>query len=131
MMLRERLQQEFDARRRRNPRYSLRAFAKSLGTSHTTLSRTLRQRQRLTARTIETLGRALGLSATELRDATTEEHCALVLAAIGDARSRPESRSLAVMTGLPIDSVNVALHWLLYRRELELTTTTHWTPTTP
>jgi hypothetical protein len=59
--LRALLTDEYAIRRGRNPRYSLRAFARSLRTHHTTLSQVLSGRRRLTARAIRRLGAALHL----------------------------------------------------------------------
>src|SRR6185295_10077963 len=64
-MFRERLQQEFEARRQKNPRHSLRAFAAFLGTDHSTLSQILRGTRPAPAARIRVWGRKLGLSAEE------------------------------------------------------------------
>jgi hypothetical protein len=56
MDMRSLLQLEFDRRRTKNPRYSLRAFAYELGTHHSALSQMLRAHRRLTARTIRRFG---------------------------------------------------------------------------
>jgi transcriptional regulator with XRE-family HTH domain len=47
---------------RRNPRFSLRSFAKQLGIDHSTLSQVLRNRRRLSARALEAVGKRVGLS---------------------------------------------------------------------
>jgi len=57
-LLRERLR----AAMRRNPRFSLRSFAKQLGIDHSTLSQVLRSRRRLSARALESVGKRMGLS---------------------------------------------------------------------
>ncbi|HWW62311.1 MAG TPA: helix-turn-helix domain-containing protein, partial [Thermoanaerobaculia bacterium] len=67
MSFREILQAEFDRRAARNARYSLRAFARSLGIAHTTLSRFLSGRRRLTSRAIRRIGVALRVD--------VEAHC--------------------------------------------------------
>src|SRR5215217_8006129 len=56
------LQEELAQRCARNPRYSLRAFARYLTLDHSTLSQLLRGRRRFTARTIERVGKRLSLS---------------------------------------------------------------------
>ncbi len=56
------LQEELAKRCARNPRYSLRAFARYLRFDHSTLSQLLRGRRRFTARTIERIGARLSLT---------------------------------------------------------------------
>ena len=120
MMFRNRLIFEFHRRRRANSRYSLRSFANSLNTDHSTLSKLLSNDRRLTCKSVRTLGSQLGIDARQI-----EEYCALededaVLAAIDHARFRPNSRWIAVATGIPLDAVNVALHRLLRKGRLAM-----------
>jgi transcriptional regulator with XRE-family HTH domain len=56
------LQEELASRCVRNPRYSLRAFARYLRLDHSTLSQLLRGRRRFTARTVERIGTRLSLA---------------------------------------------------------------------
>jgi hypothetical protein len=127
MDMRAILEAEFIRRRTRNPRYSLRGFASSLRTHHSTLSQILQSRRRLTPRSIRQFGERLGLSSVQIRDACVAEHCASIRRVVGDPRFRADSRWIAVMTGIPLDDVNVALHWLLYRRELTMAGPHTWT----
>ena len=60
------LQQEFVNRCRKNPSYSLRAFARALGIEPSPLSAILRGKRPLTKKTQKKLGLALGLSLDEL-----------------------------------------------------------------
>jgi hypothetical protein len=120
------LQAELQRRRARNPSYSLRAFANSLNTHHTTLSRILQSRGRLTPRTIRRLGERIGLTAAEIDAACLDEQCASIRQLVGDPRFRADSRWIAMMTGIPLDRVNVALHWLLYRRQLSMRSRGEW-----
>ena len=60
------LQEELARRCTDNPQYSLRAFARDLGTDHSSLSQVLRGRRRLTERAVRAFGAALGLDATTL-----------------------------------------------------------------
>lgn len=126
MDLRALLSGEFERRHRRNPRYSLRAFAQNLGTHHTALLRLLRQGKRLTPRTAERLGRRLGLSAPEIDAVLTRECGESILALLSHPRFRPESRWLAVHSGFPVDRVNIALHALLHARRLTLAGAREW-----
>ena len=127
MDLRARITEELQRRRRRNPRYSMRAFARALGTHHATLSQILQHRRRLTPRAIRALGARLGLTPTQIAEACLAENCAVIRRMVGDARFVPDCRWIATMTGIAVDDVNVALHWLLYRRELTMQTQSRWT----
>src|SRR4051812_19686100 len=60
------LQEEFSARARRNPRYSLRAFAKSLDIDPSELSKVMRGARTIGPRLIQTLGKNIGCSDVEI-----------------------------------------------------------------
>lgn len=127
MDLRTHLRTELRLRQRRNPRYSLRGFARSLGIHHSTLSRIFDSRRRLTPRRIQLLGERLGLTTNQITEACMVENCASILRVVGDRRFRANSRWIAMMTGIPIDEVNVALHRLLYERRLTMGSRAVWT----
>ena len=131
MDLRALLGAELRRRRERNPRYSLRAFARTLGTHHSTLSQLLAHRRRLTPRAIRRLGGRLGLAPPQLDAAGVAENAAAVLRLLRDGRLRPDSRWIATMTGIPLDDVNVALHHLLQQRRLAMHTAHTWTEGAP
>lgn len=61
------LQQELLKRCEKNPRYSLRAFAKTLQVSHATLSHLIAGRRPLTSKMIQALGKSLNLSFEDLK----------------------------------------------------------------
>jgi len=126
MDLRALLSTEFERRHRRNPRYSLRAFALSLGLHHTSLLRLLRQGKRLTPATAQRLGRRLGLSPAEIAVVTTRECHETVLELVNHPGFRPDSRWLAIHSGFSLDQVNVALHALLHARRLAFTGARTW-----
>jgi transcriptional regulator with XRE-family HTH domain len=65
-VFRNRLAQEFAARREKNSRYSLRAFAKFLGADHSTVSQILRGARPVPASRIRAWGKKLALSAEEI-----------------------------------------------------------------
>jgi hypothetical protein len=94
--LRTILDREFMRRKQVNPRYSLRAFAKSVDIEHSTLSQLMRGRRALTWKSIQAIagklrGNGLGvLSAAE-------------------ARQRFDSRLVARRLGISVDEVNVIL----------------------
>jgi transcriptional regulator with XRE-family HTH domain len=57
---------------RKNPRYSLRAFARSIGLSHATLSSLLRGRRKLTSKTRDRIAKALGMTPADALIIRTE-----------------------------------------------------------
>ena len=69
MDLRHTLHAELARRQQTNPRYSLRAYARALGTHHGTLSRLLRRHRRLTPRSAARICARLGLPAVVGSDA--------------------------------------------------------------
>src|SRR5215210_6050551 len=126
MELRGILSAELKRRQQRNPRYSMRAFARLLATHHSTLARILNTDRRVTRRSIEALGSRLKLTSEEIDAACRDEDCSIVLRTVRDPRFRPDSRWIATMTGIPLDQVNVALHRLLYERRLVMTSRGSW-----
>ncbi len=65
---RELLQETFVERCRKNPKYSLRAYARSLGIEASPLSSILRGKRPLTAKMCERLGIALGMSLDKIQN---------------------------------------------------------------
>jgi len=117
------LQSEFDRRIARNPRYSLRAFARTLGIAHTTLSRFLSGQRRLTARAIRRIGATLRLD--------VEAHCSAendraLLALLTRPGFRASSRWIATMLGITIDEVNLSLQRLVRERRLIMAGGNSW-----
>jgi hypothetical protein len=126
MDMRALLECELRQRKERNPRYSLRAFALSLRTHHSTLSQILQGRRRLTPRSIRQFGPLIGLTPAQIREACLSEHCASIRRLVDDSRFRADSRWIAAMAGIPLDDVNIALHRLLYRGDLVMTDRNTW-----
>ena len=126
MTFREAVQNEFVVRRRRNPRYSLRAFARALDTDHSTLSQILRGRRRITRRIIRTLGPRLGLTASQIETHCATENDAAVLEVIKRPSFRADTRWIATMAGITIDEVNVSLQRLLYCGTIEMRSASEW-----
>jgi len=139
------LQSELARRCSVNPQYSLRAFARDLGTNHATLSQILRGERPLTPRTIAELGAALGLTAaaietycaTEPLAASTARQGAALLAqdaaeVLGEWHHfamlelthldsfRPDVRWIAQVLGITTDEVATAISRLLRLRLLEM-----------
>jgi transcriptional regulator with XRE-family HTH domain len=127
MNLRSTLAAEFARRRRLNPRYSLRAFALALGTHHSTVSRILQGRRRLTERAIRQFAGPLGLTPKQLADVCLAENCSAIIRLVRQPRFRPDARWIAVMAGIPLDGVSIAIHRLLAERRLAMRSPTRWT----
>ncbi|HEY6351497.1 MAG TPA: helix-turn-helix transcriptional regulator [Candidatus Angelobacter sp.] len=151
---RERLETEFRARREKNPRYSLRAFAAFLGVDHSTLSQILRGVRRPPVRAVRAWGRKLGMGPEEvavyiaaghLADPSSSERMeqlrhwtAEAMAVISDRAhwrilefSRmpgftPDCRRIAAELSLSVDEINLALGRLLRLRLLELNQPGKW-----
>ena len=126
---RQNLLAELARRRTRNPRYSLRAFARDLGTDHATLSQILRGRRNLSPRLIRQFGRRLQLKPDELVEACEQLNTEAILRLARRSTFRPNSRWIATRTGLRLDAVNCALHRLIHQGRLVMETTVRWTTT--
>jgi uncharacterized protein (TIGR02147 family) len=150
-MLRER----FRSAARRNPRYSLRSFAKQLGIDHATLSQVLRKKRRLSTRALESIGKRMGLAEETIRayertrskkpipnraqenvrrlkfDLDTFQllsvwhHCA-ILELIHVQSFKRDSRWIAGALGISTEEVNVALQRLLRLGLLEMSSRDRW-----
>lgn len=151
---RERLQAEFRARREKNARYSLRAFAAFLRTDHSTLSQILRGSRRPPLRAIRAWGRKFGMGAEEIAVYVAAEHLtdpssaerlehlrhwtAEAMALVSDRvhwrileLSRkpgftPDCRRIATELSISVDEVNLALSRLLRLRLMELNQQGEW-----
>jgi plasmid maintenance system antidote protein VapI len=128
---RDALHAELAARRRRNVRYSLRAFARFLGVDHSTLSQILRSRRSLSPRMVSRLGRKLGVSSAFIAEARQQQIAEAVLRLARTKSFRPNSRWIATRTGLPLDAVNSALDHLIRHGDLVMESTERWTTTRP
>jgi len=146
------LQEELATRCARNPRYSLRAFARYLKLDHSTLSQLLRGRRRFTARTVERIAGRLSLApavitqfvelertppeswaARELRqlsrDASrslAEWHHPAILELTRLVSFRPDVRWIARVLDLSVDDVNVAVTRLARLGLLDMQSPTTW-----
>ncbi len=123
MSFRTVLQSEFDRRIARNPRYSLRAFARNLGIAHTTLSRFLSGQRRLTARAIRRIGATLRL---DVESYCSAENDRALLALLTRPGFRASSRWIATMLGITIDEVNLSLQRLVRERRLIMAGGNSW-----
>jgi transcriptional regulator with XRE-family HTH domain len=138
---RERLARELEQRRRKNRRYSLRAFAQLLGADHSTVSQVLRGKRRPPLNMLRVWARKLGvadeeaaiyLAAESARNAARSGLDQTRLNVVWDAIElaadpahreilrllrepgfRPNSRWIAQHSGLSLDQVNIAFDRLL------------------
>jgi transcriptional regulator with XRE-family HTH domain len=155
---RERLGQEFEARRQKNARYSLRAFAAFLGTDHSTLSQILNGSRRMPVRHVRPWARRLGMDAEEAIAYVAAEHVPDTARAereeqlrhwTAEAMSivtervhweivrlcrttafRYDCRRIAGQIGTTVDEVNLALSRLLRLRLVEVSAGGEWRDTT-
>jgi hypothetical protein len=151
---RAKLQQELNARRERNPRYSLRSFAAFLGIDHSSLSQILRARRPIPSTTVRTAAKKLGMDREEIAAYVAAEHVPspakaeredqlrhwtaeamsiatepvhwelLRLSRTNDFRA--DSRWIAQQIGVSVDEVNVALSRMLRLHLLAVSAQGKW-----
>lgn len=127
MEIRERLKLEFAKRVGRNPRYSLRAYARSLSLHHATLMRVLDGSRGLSQSSLTSVCVKLGYSPQELRVALIDEDARRIIQLVTDPGFRPDCRWIAMKTGVHLDNVSRALHMLIHQRRLVMSTSEQWT----
>jgi hypothetical protein len=120
------LQEELARRTQRNPRYSLRAFARDLEMDHATLSQLLRNKRTLTSTVVRRLGAHLGMGPAAIHEACVQQDAAAILRLLATGNFRTHSRWIAQRTGIAMDQVNIALHWLLRNRKLAMHGPDRW-----
>jgi hypothetical protein len=74
------------------------------------------------------LGHRLQIPKAVIVEACVEQDSKAVLRLICSPVFRPNSRWIATRTGIPLDGVNTALHWLLYKGEITMTSPEQWEP---
>lgn len=150
----EKLKREFEARREKNSRYSLRAFAAFLGTDHSTLSQILRAKRPICANAVRAWGEKLGMTPEETAvyvaaqyvpdPSTTRRHEQLrhwtaeamaivnerihwhILRLLHSRSFQADCRWIAAEIGTSVDQVNLALSRLLRLRLLEMARSGKW-----
>lgn len=153
----QRLQREFDTRREKNVRFSLRAFAKLLGTEHATVSQILRGTRRPPVGRIRAWSRQLGMDPEEAAAYIAAEHlpdeasaarqeqvlhwtaeaAAILMGRVhwelfrlcGAAEFRADVRWIAREAGATVDEVNVAFTRLLRLGLLQTSSDGRWIAT--
>jgi plasmid maintenance system antidote protein VapI len=123
---RDAVQIEFEERRRSNPRFSLRGFARRLEVHHATLSRTLRGGRPLAAQTVRRLGRRLGMPADRVETFVDGERAVALIRAVRLPTFRADSRWLASVSGIPLDDVNITLHALPRDGRVQMVSRSQW-----
>lgn len=107
------LEREYGRRQGRNPRYSLRAFARDLGCDHSTLSQWMRRTRPMTEDAAQQLCDALQLTGADRSLACEiDEKDMIVLLAI-QSGAAPNASALTSATALTGDQVNLSLFKLL------------------
>ena len=127
MELRQRLRKEFMRRVARNPRYSLRAYARSLSLDHATLNRVIGGSRGLSPASLVRVCTRLGCTPEEIVLARLAEDARKILQLVSAPDFRPDCRWIAVKSGIDLDNVNRALHQLIHERRLVMTTPQRWT----
>jgi transcriptional regulator with XRE-family HTH domain len=131
------LETELARRRARNPRYSLRAFAKRLAVDHSTLSQWMRGRRAIPTSAIETLGRRLQLTPKAVRVfvghnargpalSEVEGPDLHILQLTRREGFRADSRWIARELRVSVDEANIALHRLLRFDLLQMKDANRW-----
>jgi transcriptional regulator with XRE-family HTH domain len=105
---RERLGQEFEGRRQKNARYSLRAFAAFLETDHSTLSQILNGSRRIPVRHVRSWARKLGMDSEEATAYVAAEH-------VPDAARAEREEQLRHWTAEAMSIVTERVHWEILR----------------
>jgi hypothetical protein len=151
---RQRLKLELNARRQKNSRYSLRAFATFLGTDHSTLSQILRDARKIPTRQLRSWGKKFGMTAEEIAVCVAAEHVPdvsathrqeqlrhwtaeamailsdsthwRILRLSGSPNFIPDCRWIAQRMEVSVDQVNLAISRLLRLRLLEIPPSGKW-----
>jgi transcriptional regulator with XRE-family HTH domain len=153
-VFRERLAQEFAAKKRNNARYSLRAFSMLLGADHSTVSQVMRGTRRATVTQLRAWARKLAippeeitvlLAAEQAPDLETAKRQAMLLHWTAEAQAlvrggvhleilrlcgaddfRADCRWIAGRMQVAVDDVNIALQRLLRLGLIELAPDGGW-----
>ena len=118
---RDRLQDEFDTRRKANERYSLRAFAAFLGTDHSTLSQILRKQRAVPLSQIRKFAKKLKLDAEITSAYVAAEH-------LPDPQTAARESLLRHWTAEASAIIMQPVHWAIFRlsREKEFRNDSRW-----
>lgn len=106
--LQTRLRMEFERRKTANGRYSLRSFARLLGTHHSTLSQIMSGRRRAPRQSISRWLETLGVTREEISVYTASEM-------LPDARQRERQAGALQWTSESLAVMADDCHWFLFR----------------
>lgn len=120
------LSAEFARRRARNPRYSLRAFARHLGVDHATLSQWLRGRRPISPRSAAGLLASLGVDMDADRTAALGPSHRAILDLVRAPGFVADSRWIARSLDVDVDHVNCALQTLIRLNLLAMPARDRW-----
>ena len=120
------LSAEFAQRRARNPRYSLRAFARHLGVDHATLSQWLRGRRTISPRSAACLRASLGCELVGDRSASLGPTHRAILDLVRAPGFVADSRWIARALDVDVDHVNCALQTLIRVKLLVMPARGRW-----
>jgi uncharacterized protein (TIGR02147 family) len=101
------LQQELEKRCKKNPKYSLRTFARFLGTDSSSLSKILSAKREFSRKNLEKFAQKLGLSPTEIRAYLVNETLSAA-----DSKGKRQGASVADNRILSEDQFRVLSDWL-------------------
>ena len=116
----------FERRRAANPRYSLRAFARAIGISHSAAGRILKETQHPSDATIIQAGTRLGWDATRVSRLLREERVHRLRVLIASPTFTADARWIASRANLPLDEVQIALHEALRTGRIAMTSPHTW-----
>jgi transcriptional regulator with XRE-family HTH domain len=98
MDFRQMIKTEFQRGQQTNPRYSLRSFARVLGTDHSTLSQILRGRRNLSPMMVRRFGKRLGINPSTVDDACLRQQADAIMRLARAPRFCTHSRWIAAMS---------------------------------
>lgn len=124
----DRVRAEFERRRAINPSFSLRAFARRLGISHSALSRVCRGRSHASAATLAKLESRLGAHAVSAAESERSQRLARLAALLARPGFTADARWLAVRLGLSLDDVQVAIQDALRAGQMTMVAPGTWIP---
>lgn len=107
------LSREYERRRDRNRRYSLRAYARDLGCDHATLSQWIRGARPISDQSIGAICTVLGLDEATRERVSALEDVDVEIAETVRAAAHCTSPAIAAKLGIPGDLVNIALGRLI------------------
>ena len=116
----------FERRRATNRRYSLRAFARAIGISHSAAGRILKGTQHPSDATIIQAGARLGWDGTRVSRLMREERIHRLQLLASSSEFTADARWIASRANLPLDEVQVALHEALRRGRIAMATSRTW-----